>query len=142
MLIGESRFVPNPHECVNKVIDGEAIMINVSNGVYYSMNDVGTFIWELLAEGRSLDESADLVAVRYDVDRGRALADLERLVAELIEEELLVPAPEARPEPRDATDGDPLPYGPPELNIYRDMSVLLALDPPMPRLKDTPWKKA
>lgn len=143
MLTEESRFTPDPIECVGKVIDGEAIVINVTNGVYYSMNSVGTFIWELLAEGRSLDESADLVAARYEVERETAFEDLKRLAAELVDEKILVLAPDARPgEPHRVMAGDPLPYTSPELNIYRDMSALLALDPPMPRLKDTPWKKA
>ena len=32
------------------------------------------------------------------------------------------------------------PYEIPKLNIYRDMGDLLALDPPVPGLGDTPWK--
>jgi hypothetical protein len=31
-------------------------------------------------------------------------------------------------------------YEPPQLNIYRDMGDLLALDPPTPGLEATPWK--
>lgn len=142
MLSQESRFAPDPDECVSKVIDGEAIIINVTNGVYYSMNGVGTFIWELLAEGHSLGESADLVAARYEVDRGTAFEDLTRLAGELVDEKLLVLAPDVRPGGDGVMTGDQLVYTAPELSIYRDMSALLALDPPMPRLKDTPWKKA
>jgi hypothetical protein len=36
---------------------------------------------------------------------------------------------------------DKLPYELPKLNIYRDMGDLLALDPPVPGLGDTPWKE-
>jgi hypothetical protein len=34
-----------------------------------------------------------------------------------------------------------LPYELPKLNIYRDMGDLLALDPPVPGLGETPWKE-
>ena len=34
-----------------------------------------------------------------------------------------------------------LPYETPSLNIYRDMGDLLALDPPMQGMAETPWQK-
>ena len=39
-----------------------------------------------------------------------------------------------------AFDGTPQPYTVPVLNSYKDMSELLALDPPMPGLEQVPWK--
>ena len=34
-------FRPREEEIASKVIDGEAIIINLANGVYYSMDKVG-----------------------------------------------------------------------------------------------------
>jgi hypothetical protein len=44
-----------------------------------------------------------------------------------------------REQPRQADTKEP--YEQPQLNIYRDMGDLLALDPPTPRLEATAWKE-
>jgi len=41
MLKPESSLRPNEEEVASKVMDGEAILINLSNGIYYSMDKVG-----------------------------------------------------------------------------------------------------
>ena len=34
------------------------------------------------------------------------------------------------------------PYRVPEVEVFRDMAQLLALDPPMPDVGDIPWRRA
>ena len=134
---------PNGEEVVAKVIDGEAIVINLSNGVYYSMDHVGALIWELIEAGHSLDAIVQEIVARYDVSSQQAQADMKRLVAELCHEKLLVvsnknPVPIERIPPM----SEKLPYVSAEMNIYRDMGDLLALDPPMPGFEVTPWEES
>jgi hypothetical protein len=137
----QTRLQPNGEEVAAKVLDGEAIMINLSNGTYYSMDKVGGFIWELLEGRHSLREIVDAIAARYDVAQERAQSDVERLAAELVEEQLVIPSNAASGrEELQQQSPQRLPYEAPVLNIYRDMADLLALDPPMPGLGDTPWK--
>lgn len=137
MLSAESRVDPNVAEVAAKVIDGEAIIMNLSSGLYYSMDNVGAAIWELIARRYSLREVADVIADRYRVDRERAAGDVRRLVQELLDEHLVTVATSDRervavlPPP-----GAPPPYEPPRLQKYTDMADMLALDPPMPNLRD------
>ncbi|MGH7718291.1 MAG: PqqD family protein [Gemmatimonadaceae bacterium] len=142
MLSAHSRLVPNNEECAAKVIDGEAVIINLSNGTYYSMDKAGGAVWSLMADGRSVQEIADGVAARYDVSTERALTDVQRLLGELVEEKLVAPANGTLPVPApDAPPAAKLPYEEPRLNSYRDMADLLALDPPMPGIKEVPWQE-
>jgi len=123
------------------VIDGEAVVVNLTTGVYYSMDGTGGAVWQMIEEGRSLEEMARALAARYETTPEQALSDLSALLPRLMEETLVVatdgpptsaaPAPQAAPEAR-------APYAAPNLNIYRDMEDLLALDPPMPGLRDIP----
>ncbi len=46
MLTLNDRLRPREEEVASKVIDGEAIIINLANGVYYSMDKVGALVWE------------------------------------------------------------------------------------------------
>ncbi len=136
------RLVPKSQQVAAKVMDGEAVLINLANGVYYSMDKAGGLIWSLIEQARSLDAIADAVAAAYDVPPVRAREDVEQLAAQLVAEDLVAAAGDEVP----AEGADPtppprkLPYETPKLNVYRDMEDLLALDPPMPGLQETPWK--
>lgn len=143
MRTATQRLQPRSADIASKVMDGEAIIINLSNGVYYSLDKVGGFIWEQITATRSVAETVAAVSARYDVFHERARGDVERLIAELLREDVIepfdgpstsMPGPPAAPATR-------LPYEPPTLNIYRDMGDLLALDPPTPGL-DSPWQDA
>jgi hypothetical protein len=70
-------------------LSGETVLLELSRGVYYGLDEVGTRIWNLLAEGRSLEETVDVLVAEYDVDRARGAADVLRLVGELEERRLL-----------------------------------------------------
>lgn len=147
-------FRVNEEECAAQVIDGEAVIINLLNGTYYSLDKVGGAIWELAAAGRTTPDIVEHVTARYEVDPDRARRDVERLTQELLTERLLVPAPPrseangagaAGAEHGDASSprgsGVRMPYDEPVLTTYRDMAELLALDPPMPRLETLVWSE-
>jgi hypothetical protein len=142
MLNLQDCFRPREEEVASKVIDGEAIIINLANGVYYSMDKVGALVWDLLQAGHTLEEIVVGVTGRYDVAREQAESNVQDLVQELVQENLVVSTENGAAAPAQAMEHqDRLPYEIPKLNIYRDMGDLLALDPPVPGLGDTPWKE-
>ncbi|MBU0607718.1 MAG: PqqD family peptide modification chaperone [Armatimonadetes bacterium] len=121
-----------------KVMDGEAIIMNLTSGVYYSSDGVGGVIWEALQQGVSLGDTLTVLAARYDVDPAKAEADLHRFVGELESENLIrldgtTPSTSSPPREERASKQS---YREPELHIYSDMGDLLALDPPAPDLYD------
>lgn len=134
------RFLrPNDQEVAAKVIDGEAILINLLDGTYYSLDKVGAFVWERIARGDATDAIVGAVTTRYAAPPDAIQADLERLMAELLEQRLVVASDETdadAPLPASSESTTPaserLPYESPVLQIYRDMEELLALDPPVP----------
>jgi len=144
MLSLQARYRPRDEEVASKVIDGEAIIINLANGVYYSMDKVGALIWDLLQAGCTLEEMILAVTDQYDVSREDAESNVRELVQELIQENLVVSTENGIPLPTaDQLDHkEKAAYETPKLNIYRDMGDLLALDPPVPGLGDTPLKEA
>ena len=143
MLSRDSRLRPNVKEVAAKVMDGEAIMIHFANGTYYSMDKVGGAIWGLIEGSHSAEEIADVITAQYDVSLDRAQIDVERLVAELLQEGLIEISEDGPPRPETSLEesGQKETYESPNLNAYRDMAALLALDPPMPGVLDSPWKE-
>jgi hypothetical protein len=145
MLGLQDRLRRKDEEIVAKIMDGEAIIINLANGIYYSLDNAGGAIWEMIEDGRRLDEIAAAIATRYDVPAQRVQEDVLRLAAELLHEELVIvldhdEAPRNLGESTVSTLSHTSPYESPRLNAYRDMEDLLALDPPTPSLADIPWK--
>ncbi len=65
-------------------VDDDLVMMSIQAGNYYNIGGVGTFIWELLAQPRSMDELVEAVMAAYDVGRDRCAADIDGFLQELI----------------------------------------------------------
>lgn len=72
--------------------DGEVVGCTLAEGsalldlktyVYYSLNEVGAFVWEALEQPVTFDHLVGEVAAEFDAPRERIAADLEQLVAQL-----------------------------------------------------------
>jgi hypothetical protein len=75
---------------IDRVVDGEALLIHLPSGEYFSLDRVGTSIWENIDGAKTVRDLAELVFAEYDVDRDQAVADVLRLVEQLADEGLLV----------------------------------------------------
>src|SRR5687768_2357449 len=99
MLSSQTRLTPNDAEVAAKIMDGELIMINLSTGVYYSMDKIGPVIWELIQKKYSLEEIGGIISELYDTPAAQVQTDLQNLVAELIQEKLVSVMEEGDPRP-------------------------------------------
>jgi hypothetical protein len=142
----------NLEEVAAEILGGEAVIINLATGTYFSLESVGAAIWTLFgAQGGTVAAVASAIAARYDVTDDRAQRDIAHFATELLNERLLVSA--AGTDSADAAgaadvagtaagDGSREPYQAPRLHKYTDMADMLALDPPLPGLNDIPWKRS
>ena len=139
------RFRVNTPTVTHETIDGEAVIINLDSGNYYSLVDVGSFIWGLVEKGASASEVQDVVLQTYqanatDVDRG-----VQELLVQLQQENLIVPVDEAgaldltEVLPSNNSHEKPS-FNPPSLHKYSDMQELLLLDP-IHDVDDAGWPK-
>jgi len=127
---------PNTAEFATKVVDGEAILINLSNGMYYSMDLVGGYIWSLIEAKHDVDEIIGAVTRRYDVSETTARQDVEHLARQLLDEAIVISAEsESSAGPVETGDlSSRAEYTAPLFNKFDDMVDLFALDPPLPEL--------
>jgi len=85
-----------PHdEALAREVDGETLLVSLTTGRYYGLDEVGTAIWAHIGRGARLDEVLEKVLAEFEVDRDTARDDLLRLAAELCEAGLLDVAPAA-----------------------------------------------
>jgi hypothetical protein len=71
------------------VLEKEAVLLNLANGIYYTLNPLGTAIWEMLTGDRSLEVISAALCERFDVSEDRVRTDLAALVARLRCEQLI-----------------------------------------------------
>ena len=130
-MAAEPRFGPNTGQVISEVIDGEAVMINLTTGNYYSLNPVGVAVWEAVTGGASVGEAVELLGSRYDGPRDEIAAAVEALVEELRREELIVPAEGGGQAPAQygGEVGGRQPFELPRLEKHTDMQDLILLDP-------------
>ena len=68
---------------------GETVILNLKNGTYYGLNDIGVFIWNMLQEPCPVSTICDAVQEAYDVERAQAEQDIIYLLQDLAAEELI-----------------------------------------------------
>jgi hypothetical protein len=113
---------------VSDILDGEAIIINLSKGFYYSLNPTGGIVWNLLRDGTTLTDARHELERRFDVMPEEIDPALSTFMDRLLDEGLIVAA-ESRPR----KDAPPVnrrePFTPPALEKYGDMKEFLLVDP-------------
>jgi hypothetical protein len=133
---------------VHETIDGEAILIHMETGFYYSLDGTGSEVWGAIVAGRTVDEIVAELRARYDASNGTIEESVSSLVAELLEEGLVVeataaptngshPAVAAHAPERVAADAD-REFAPPVLNRYTDMADFILVDP-VHEVDETGW---
>lgn len=70
-------------------IDGETLIINAETGYYFSLDDVGSLIWSMLADGVEERDIVARIVSEYEVEESTARDDLHALVDMLAAEELV-----------------------------------------------------
>jgi hypothetical protein len=84
----QATFTPHPDLEV-QVLDGEAVILNTRTGAYFGTNPVGTHIWQLYGEGKTVAEVVEGVVTRFDVDAERAQSDVLAFTESLLKGGLL-----------------------------------------------------
>lgn len=145
MTSTDRKISVNDHVVASDVVDGEAVIINLGNGMYYTMDKVGAELWQLFTQPRSVVEVAGILARRYEVAESEVARDVQDVVDELLREQLVIDThvgATASASDNAATEAAAQPsYSKPVLVKYTDMSEVLALDPPLPALNtDVPGR--
>jgi Coenzyme PQQ synthesis protein D (PqqD) len=126
------RYRVNSPQVINETIDGEAIMINLATGSYYSLDRVGGDVWSLLEASLPVDDIVAELGRRYEASEDDIRRGVEDLLQRLSGEELVVPCDDT--EPVRAVSPEPAapersPFHAPRLEKFTDMQDLILLDP-------------
>ncbi len=71
-------------EVVSQEIDGETILLDMHGEFYFSLNEVGTRIWQLLQEPCTLERIFAKMITEYNVEAEHLRNDLDDLLDQLL----------------------------------------------------------
>jgi len=116
-------------------VEGEAVIINLDTGAYYTTEGTGCDAWQLLASGRTFGEVVAALEARYDAEDGAIAAYVDLLVETFLAEGLMLVLESDEPPPVEGAPDDlpapepRQPFEPADFISYHDMKGLLLLDP-------------
>ncbi len=79
-----------------QVVADEAILIHLNTGTYFSLNKVGTEFWQMLDGEHTIQEHAETLAAKYNVEAAIVAADLLELAEKMAADNLVDEAPAGR----------------------------------------------
>ena len=87
------RYKRNPG-VVSRKIEGELIVVPIRSGVgdlnsLYTLNPVGSVLWEFMAEGHTIAEMVQRICEEFEVTAIQAERDIEAFLDSLMEEKLV-----------------------------------------------------
>ena len=74
---------------VSSSVEGGVVILQMKNGVYYSLDPVGAFVWEHMKTPITVEALCALVVSEYEVDGERAQQDLLALLQDLAKARLI-----------------------------------------------------
>jgi hypothetical protein len=133
MIADTTQFMINSPDVVSETIDGEAVIVSLARGIYYSLDQVGVDVWSLIEKGFPADKILTVITQKFDGDVELIESSIKELLSQLCAEQLVTPI--AKKSDIDSTAAFPdlpstkAPFVPPVLQKYSDMMDLLMLDP-------------
>lgn len=87
--INSNSVLKIPSHILFREIDGEAVILNPGTGVYYGLDPVGTRIWRLMQQHKSLSKVYAHLIDEYEVDESLCKKDVLKLADNLLKNGLI-----------------------------------------------------
>jgi len=79
----KNKTVKAVKDQVSCALDGETVILHLGSGTYYGLNAVGSTIWNLIQEARTIAEIHDRLLQQYEADAGECERDLLNVLDDL-----------------------------------------------------------
>lgn len=88
-VIQPASTVAQAPDLVSTSIEGQTALMSFNSGAYYGMDPVGSRIWELLAQPRTVAAVVDQLLIEFAVDRPTCEAHVQGFLQKLADAKLL-----------------------------------------------------
>jgi hypothetical protein len=89
MIINDLSVISVTKEAVHCDLEDEVVILGLKDGVYYGLNPVGAFIWNLIQNPITVKEIKEAILDEYDVEEDVCETDLLELLTNLMDKNLI-----------------------------------------------------
>jgi hypothetical protein len=89
-MIGGASVFGRRERVVVQQVEGDSVLLDIDSGGYFTLNQVGSLVWEQCDGARSVAAIAKAVCAEYDADPDTVLADVSELLEALADAGLVV----------------------------------------------------
>jgi hypothetical protein len=82
-------------DVVARRVGETAVLVHLGSNRIYELNDTGARVWELTADGATIEGLVDRLEREFEVDRGQLASEVARIVDDLVREGLFEGRPDA-----------------------------------------------
>ena len=87
--INSTSVVHHCDDIISTTLDNEVVVMSVDRGNYYSMDRVGSYIWQLMEKPLQFEALCSRITQHFNVERAECETDLLNFVHELAQEGLI-----------------------------------------------------
>jgi hypothetical protein len=84
-----ATYRPSSDVVSTQLDDEEAVLLSLETQQYYSLNETGSRVWELLSDGHDVDAIATAISDEWEVTEDEARSYVQSFLDELAEEGLV-----------------------------------------------------
>ncbi len=81
-------FIVSP-DVVSRELEKEQVLLDMTNGAYFGLNEAGSLIWKLFLENKNADQIAEKLVLEYQVTQEEAMKDITILFKTMQEKGLI-----------------------------------------------------
>ena len=78
-----------PKHVLVRVFQNESVLLNLDSEYYHGLDDVGTRMWQVVTQSKTLQDAYDLLLSEFEVDAETLKKDLIDFIERLVQRGLL-----------------------------------------------------
>ena len=84
MQIASDTKVVISKQVMSQEVRGETVLLDLSGEIYFGLDAIGTHVWRLLREGRTLEQLLNEMSAEFDVGRDQLEIDVTEFLEKLM----------------------------------------------------------
>jgi len=79
----KNKLFTQGSKTASRIVEGEAVIFTPEDSMIHSLNEVGTRIWELLEQEKTIEDIVKVICQEYEVEEKEAEQDITKFINEL-----------------------------------------------------------
>lgn len=89
LVLSPNSIISPVQNQISSELSGEAVILQLSSGTYYGLNEVGARIWELIQQPQRFDDVLSALLDEYEIEPDACRHDLVEILMALKDAELV-----------------------------------------------------